>query len=527
MRAFCYCRVSTEEQSTDDHYSLDNQEKKGKDYAKLKNWRIVRTRKDVASGKDTNRSGFQELVQAVKAREIDLVLVYRLDRLSRNVRDIYDMLDLMREHDVAFVSITEGFDTTTAMGRAMLGVAAVFAQLTREMIAENVKDGLMRRAESGKWNGPKWNPPYGYSYIVGGTIEPKEDEAEIARQVFGWFTRDKWGTTKIARVLNSRGVVRNSAMPGSGQWHQSKIWEMIQNPVYAGYLVAGEKLVKGDHEALVDEETWELAKEIAAGRKKAAPRTKASPHLLSGLVRCGKCNRTLVAQFAKYKTNGGEKRFVGFRHAPNEFVGERYCPGVYHRGDTLEEAVVAGILELSKKPRLMEMALASAQKRTADEAQPIRDEATRIAGRLAELDELFDDWANRLDRRIIDDKQFERHNSGLLSEKAKLQNRLEELDQKLSEGERIEVSLAEVQHVLQDVSAAWGSLQFEERREVLRMIVEKVAVHPDKVELHVYHLPVQELQTRRSGRLYERKNPPAKNVENKDCKCQSKRGPLR
>ena len=117
MRAFCYCRVSTEEQSTDDHYSLANQEKKAKDYAKVKGWQVVRVHKDVASGKDTNRRGFQELVAWIKAREIDLVLVYRLDRLSRNVRDIYDMLDLMKEHDVAFVSISEGFDTTTALFR--------------------------------------------------------------------------------------------------------------------------------------------------------------------------------------------------------------------------------------------------------------------------------------------------------------------------------------------------------------------------------------------------------------------------
>ncbi len=88
MRAFCYCRVSTEEESTDDHYSLANQEKKAKDYAKVKGWQVVRVRKDVASGKDTNRSGFQELLSCVKAREIDLVLVYRLDRLSHNIRDI-------------------------------------------------------------------------------------------------------------------------------------------------------------------------------------------------------------------------------------------------------------------------------------------------------------------------------------------------------------------------------------------------------------------------------------------------------
>lgn len=378
MRAFCYCRVSTEEQSTDEHYSLDNQEKKAKEYAKLKNWRIVKTRKDVASGKDTNRSGFQELVQAVKSKEIDLVLVYRLDRLSRNVRDIYDMLDLMKEHDVAFVSITEGFDTTTAMGRAMLGVAAVFAQLTREMIAENVRDGLLRRAESGKWNGPKWNPPYGYNYVVGGTIEPHPEEAEVVKQIFRWFTRDKWGTKKIARVLNSQQVSRNRG--GTGQWYQAKVWNIVQNPVYAGYLAAGDKLVVGDHVPLIDEQTWALAKETAAARKIQAPRTKASPHLLSGLVRCGKCNRMLVAQFAKYKTRGGEKHFVGFRHSPNEFTGDRYCPGVYHRGDTLEGAVVGAILELAARPDKETRAVA--KQRVGDVLKPVAGGVVDRPGRI-------------------------------------------------------------------------------------------------------------------------------------------------
>jgi site-specific DNA recombinase len=119
--------VSTEEQSRDDHYSLHNQEVRAKDYAKAKQWRIVKVKKDVGSGKNTDRPGFQDLVSCIQKREIDLVIVYRLDRLSRNVGDIYDTIDLMKQNDVEFASITEGFDTTTAMGRAMLGFAAVLA----------------------------------------------------------------------------------------------------------------------------------------------------------------------------------------------------------------------------------------------------------------------------------------------------------------------------------------------------------------------------------------------------------------
>lgn len=117
MRAFVYCRVSTREQSTSDHYSLENQEQRARDYAGMKKWQIVRLRKDVASGKNEERDGYQALLAAVRDEKVDVVIVYRLDRLSRNVRDIYNFLDDIRDAGVAFVSVTEGFDTTTAMGR--------------------------------------------------------------------------------------------------------------------------------------------------------------------------------------------------------------------------------------------------------------------------------------------------------------------------------------------------------------------------------------------------------------------------
>lgn len=505
MRAFCYCRVSTEEQSTGDHYSLGNQEKKARDYAKFKDWRIVKVRKDVASGKDTNRSGFQELVSCVMGREIDVVLVYRLDRLSRNVRDVYDLLDLMKQHGVAFVSITEGFDTTTAMDRAMLGVAAVFAQLTREMIGENVKDGLLRRAESGKWNGPKWNPPYGYTYVVGGSIEPIPEQAELVRQIFRWFTQDRWGTMKIASALNGQGIVRESGKPGSGQWYQAKVWELLQNPVYVGYLAAGDKLVKGIHEPLIDPETWETAREIVASRRKQTPRSKASPYLLTGLVRCGKCGRAMVAQKARYKSHSGQKEYYAFRHSPNELAGDLHCPGVYHRGDTLEEAVVEKILDLARKPQVMENALSIARDRLDSEDGPVRDEITQTSGRIVELDRSFEEWADRLDRRIIDEAQFQNHNSVLLAEREKLTQRLTELQAKAREGEQIEVSLSHVQEMLGSTARVWKTLQFEERREVLQLLVDRVLVYPDHVTLHLFHLPAQEIIAERAGIRYRHK----------------------
>jgi site-specific DNA recombinase len=505
MRAFCYCRVSTEEQSTADHYSLGNQEQKARDYARAKGWTIARVRKDVASGKDTDRPGFQDLLSAIRAREIDLVVVYRLDRLSRNVRDIYDVLDAMRKHDVGFVSISEGFDTTTAMGRAMLGVAAVFAQLTREMIAENVKDGLMRRAESGKWNGPKWNPPYGYRYVTGGTIEPVPEQAAVVRDIFRWFTESKWGTSKIARYLNTQGVRRECGMKGSGQWHQSKVWETLQNPVYAGKLNAGDRLVEGSHERLIDEALWSATQEMVASRRKQAPRTKASPHLLSGLVRCGTCGRLLAAQKASYDTSSGKRRYVGFRHSRNEFAGERHCAGAYHRGDTLEAAVIEALFDIARTSGIRQAALEEARKRSETEGAPLRAERERLESRLADADRKFGEWARRLDEGIIDEAQFKAWNETLRAEKARDAGRLREVEEKLGADQHLDVTVAELERVWEDLPQVWENLEFEERRELLRLLVEKVSIFPDHVDLQPHHLPLRTLETRRSGRVYRRK----------------------
>ncbi|HEY3414315.1 MAG TPA: recombinase family protein [Armatimonadota bacterium] len=505
MRVYVYCRVSTDEQSTDDHYSLGNQEQRARDYAKAKGWQVSWVRKDVASGKNTNRPGFQALDAAVKIGEVDVVVVYRLDRLSRNVRDIYDFLDELQRRDIAFASITEGFDTTTAMGRAMLGVAAVFAQLTREMIAENVKDGLLRRAESGKWNGPKWNPPYGYTYVLGGTIEPIPEQAELVRSIFRWFSEDKWGTSKIARYLNNQGVKRESAKPNSGQWIQNKIWEMLQNPVYVGKVVAGDRLVDGIHEPLIDQDTWDATAAVSTARKLQSPRLKASPHLLSGLVRCGTCDRLLAAQKCNYSNRQGDVSFVGFRHSRNEFSGPRHCPGVYHRGDTLELAVISDLLALAKGENVREMALKAAKERLATESGPLRDEAQRLSSQLSEFDHRFESWARLLDDGAIDESQFRLRNAALLKDKVKASKRFEEIEAALGAEERLEIDLAEVDAVWRDLPVAWEHLEFEQKREILRLLIEKVLVYPDRVELQPYHLPPRRLETRRSRREFIRK----------------------
>ena len=288
MRAFVYCRVSTQEQATDDHYSLTNQETRCRDYIKHRSWQLVKVLKDVGSGKSAKRPNYQDLLLAIREKRVDVVVVYRLDRLSRNVADVYNALDAFSQSDVGFASVQEAFDTTTAMGRAMLGVAAVFAQLTREMISENTCDGLARRAQSGKWTGSARGRPYGYRYAKG-SLHVVPEEAEVVRRIFRLYVENGWGVTRIAQLLNHDKILTATGLVG--RWSIAVTAKMLRNPVYAGRVRSNGCEYPGEHKAILPEGTFEAAQELIAQRAAIAPRSQSTSHLLSGIARCGKYRR--------------------------------------------------------------------------------------------------------------------------------------------------------------------------------------------------------------------------------------------
>jgi site-specific DNA recombinase len=247
--------------------------------------------RDVGSGKSAERESYQELLRAIRNHLVEVVVVYRLDRLSRNVVDVYNALDLFRKEEVGFVSVQESFDTTTAMGRAMLGVAAVFAQLTREMFAENVKDGLLCRAQSGKYTGGPHTRPYGYEYRDG-KLQVREEEAQVVRRVFRLYTEQGWGLHRIAVLLNAEGIPTAQGL--EGRWGSNTTLRMLRNPLYAGRLRHRGEEYPGEQEPIVAGEMFAAAQELSRQRAEMAPRAKNSPYLLSGLLKCGQCGRNLI-----------------------------------------------------------------------------------------------------------------------------------------------------------------------------------------------------------------------------------------
>ena len=481
MQCFVYCRVSTEEQATDAHYSLANQDQKARDYAKLKGWQVALSTKDVASGKDAIRVGYQELLSAIKRRRVDCVLVYRLDRLSRNVRDIYDFLDLIKEHDVAFVSLSEGFDTTTAMGRAMLGVAAVFAQLTREMIAENVKDGLMRRAQQGLYSGNQFGP-YGYQYHKErNTLIPVPGAAELVREIFTLFAERKWGAFRIASYLNNFDIESRTGK----QWSTERIRAILRQPAYVGKIMWHDQVFDGKHEPIIPKELWDQAQELIRSRKRIPSRTHQSQHLLSGIAECGDCGRKLTAHHGQKKKDG--TRYVFYSHYTD--VQRGACRAFHRSADKLERLALDEIGKAASTGVLQRLAAQELSKQLEKEGVPLLERRQTITSELAGLSERFNKWADRLDRGLIDESQFTQQNKRLLTRKSELSRELQEIDLRLAEQENVQVSLEAAQEALEQFPKVWEHLEIQERRELLRQLIERLQVYGDKMVLKLVFSP--------------------------------------
>lgn len=179
MKAIGYVRVSTDEQAKEG-ISLDNQKAKIEAYCNLNDLSLVEIIEDAGkSGKDLNREGVQTLLERIRTRKVDAIVVYKLDRLSRRVKDTLTLMDLIEKRSVAFHSITEKIDTKSAMGKFFLNIMASMNQWERDTISERTRDALHHKIEKGERAG---QIPYGYVLDVDGKTlleNPKEQEAIV------------------------------------------------------------------------------------------------------------------------------------------------------------------------------------------------------------------------------------------------------------------------------------------------------------------------------------------------------------
>jgi site-specific DNA recombinase len=230
---------------------LDNQSDRIKSYCQSQGWELEEVFSDPGySGKDLNRPDLSRMIEKIKAGGIGVVLVYKVDRLTRKQKDLWTIIEnIFEPHKVGFKSITEPFETTTPMGRAFLGMLSVFAQLERDQTRERIKDALAFKKVKREWVG---HPPYGYRMLSksdgnGEIVKDKhltvdEDQARIVKMIFQARSRGR-GLTGIVEMLKRKGI-------NGRKWSAAGIKEIASNAVYLG---------NGNHQPIISKRLFNQA----------------------------------------------------------------------------------------------------------------------------------------------------------------------------------------------------------------------------------------------------------------------------
>lgn len=283
LRCAVYTRKSSEEGLEQEFNSLDAQREACEAYIasqKSEGWVLVRDRYDDGgfSGGNLERPALKRLITDIEAGLVDVVVVYKIDRLSRSLMDFSRLVDLFDQHSVTFVSVTQSFNTTTSMGRLTLNILLSFAQFEREVIGERIRDKFAASRKRGMWMGG--HPPIGYD-IKDRKLVVNATEAKLVRSIFERFLR-QGSVSLVARDMQIEGKLTKRGRP----FDKGIVYKLLNNPVYVGEAVHKGTRYPGEHEAIVDLGTFDKVQAIFStnGRVRAAAIRNGTPALLKGLI---------------------------------------------------------------------------------------------------------------------------------------------------------------------------------------------------------------------------------------------------
>ena len=256
------------------------------------------------SGGTTDRPAYQDMMNRIKMGEFSHLIVWKIDRISRNLRDFSDMYDELKKYNVTFISRNEQFDTSTAMGEAMLKIILVFAELERKLTGERVFSVMISRAQKGLWNGA--TVPLGYEWDSETKFpKPCENEAKIVQYIFDQYEKIK-STTKVAKKLNIEKIPTKR----NGTWTPRTVDSILTNPFYIGtyrYNTKTQKtrrwkdksdwvVIENNHQAVIDKEQFERVGKIIQNNYKGDKnyqKSHTNVHILSGIASCHKCGKKM------------------------------------------------------------------------------------------------------------------------------------------------------------------------------------------------------------------------------------------
>ena len=530
--AAIYCRQSFYKE---DSCSIDMQIERSKAFCVSQGWDYVVYDTDKGySGKDTDRPGFRQMMKEIAAGQINFVVVYKLDRISRNLKDFFGLMEEFKAREVGFRSLTENFDTTTPMGRAMLAIIAVFAQLERETTAERVRDNMLDRFRMGIWNGGPI--PFGFtssktSLPVNGkaksvsVLVPDEAETDYIRQFYEWYLEPSGSYLANTKRANALSIPTKSGKA----WNPNQMQRIMKNPLYciadqAAYeyfssleveMACDQTDFDGEHglmwynrrkphkktTRLKDQSEWVLTvgghqgiipgelyvraqRKVMASTFKPARTGTGSKGLLAGLVKCGWCGKAMV-----YLDYGQGKRWQYYKCRSKEQQGACVCSGQSVRGGDLDQAVIKAIKKICADKAFLEDVARQAAKNSLDNTQPLVQEKQRLTARLDGLSGEQKELVRALGKKSMPVELIEERLQEIDGEKVLLLKQLEEIDLKLAGQDWKKIDMETVFGNLVRFNDVFDEMEFEEKRNFLRSIVKGIVYTDGSIKMSLYFMP--------------------------------------
>ena len=496
-----YCRVSTEEQS-ENGYSIDEQERLLEEWCKKMGYVIYKCYSDRGiSGKNIkDRPALKELLSDAKAGKFDMVISWKINRVSRKLEDVLKIVSLLEKNNITFKSYSEPFETDTPAGRMQFQMMALIGEFERGTIAQNVKMGMIAKAKSGNWCGGR---VLGYDLVPNNSPEEEkkgknklkinEKEAEIVRFIFNEYSKGK-GYKAITNQINKLGYKTKKG----NDFSVGSIRDILTNPVYIGeirYNVRqnwSEKRrrninpnpirVKGKHEAIIDRELWDKVQLILESKKGKPSRIYDGEYPLTGILRCPKCGAGMVISRTTNTLADGTKKRIAYYCCGNwKNKGTSVCNSNTIRVDKANEYVFKKIEELVSNEAVIKAVVKNINKERKDKVKP----AKRLLGDI-------DKELEKLDKRKR--KIFEAYEDDILT-KEEFQTRKNELNEKIrileeekkpllntiSEEVSEEIPYEFIKDILMNFSKILNSsVSREQQKKLLHMIISEITMNESR-----------------------------------------------
>ncbi len=491
-----YCRVSTDIQREKE--SISTQVSRLTEYAKEHHLNYKIYKDNGYSAKDVNRPALKQLIQDIKEDKINSVVVTALDRISRSVKNLIDLLELFESHSVSFKSLTQPLDTSSAIGRAFLNLLGIFAELERGMTAERVRESMRNKAKTeGRWLGGVL--PYGYKNENKKLVIVTE-EARVVKIIFNKYLELE-SLRGVTHFLNS---TERKTRKGYS-WASASISRILTNPTYIGKTWYGKRqsstltgklksapkeewiITDGEHKPIIDKSTFEKVGEILK-RQYVKPRRKLSEFLLSGLVRCGKCNGAMSG----YSQVKDGKLYAYYKCHHHGSKGSAVCKGETITKDTLEKIVTDKILIMVENNKFkvdMKKALDVFNKKIDNEERPLSEEKKQLENRNLIIRQKKRNLLEAIEDKTIDKETYKNRISELETEFEKNQNRLYQIETKLNDLGIDQVSFETVYESLNDFKKSFKKLSYVGKKELLWQIVSKIVVKDSQIDIDLFFLP--------------------------------------